>query len=931
MRKKTCFIVFHGLIFAGLLLTFSACNPLSSGRQSSTLPSNHNPGVADSSFTPSVTNDSFSTPKNTAKTSTLTGTKPSVGGTISFSIISNPQKGVLSIDSSTGAFTYTPNTNEIGIDSFTFVAMSSAGRSSSVATVFINILDTGSSDVTPPAEASALARQSPTSTPSNNTTPIIRVSVTPEAGQIVKLYTATTTAQCTSGNLVGQATGSGATIDVASTALSDGTYGFRVTTQDSFGNVSSCSTANVSYQVDTVAPDAVNAVSLYSAYTSGVSATASYTPDIILTYTGGDNAGGGGLSHFEYKLIDNDTSTTVQDWTSGGSARTFRGTGLSLTTAHNYKVQVRAVDNAGNASAALDSSTWQVVVASGTPFDGLGLPSVTTLADNTLSNTTVLNTTRSGPSQAKILTVDGSLSWDTSGHSAVFLRADQLALQPGVVISANGSDATNANGGKGGSGGGGGGNTCGGNVAGAAAGSDGASGSSGGGCGPGTGGTGTAASYNAGFTFGSGGSGTSAAGTNPGAGGTGGNANGGGGGGTAGSTAKGGGGGGGLISIVANSITGSGFIRANGGRETAGGNGSAWTGGNGGGGVIWVAAGSYTANLYDEVFGGGEGTRLGSGNQALTASAGSSLIYQLNPDGSLTQRRFMDSWGTGVATIGLTLPIPVANLPDVTTIADTTLTGPTTLDASIYTRVNPFSAKTLTVNGTVSWDTNTYSAIFMNVNQLVLGTSAVIDASGTTATGASGTGVAGKGGSGGGSGSNASGNAGGTGGTDGSPGLTFSSRAGGIGTCTRYRAGFDYGNGGTGGTAKAGGAGPGVGGAGTNACGGGGGGGSGGGAGGGPGGGGGGLVVVIANDISGTGTIKAAGGGGSTSGSNFGGGGGGGVIWIAAKTYNGGITADVSGGAAGGTGASDGSSGTAKIFKINNDGTLTQKLFSDSW
>lgn len=97
---------------------------------------------------------------------------------------------------------------------------------------------------------------------------------------------------------------------------------------------------------------------------------------------------------------------------------------------------------------------------------------------------------------------------------------------------------------------------------------------------------------------------------------------------------------------------------------------------------------------------------------------------------------------------------------------------------------------------------------------------------------------------------------------------------------------------------------------------------------GGGGGGGGGLVVIAANRITGTTTITALGGAGYSNGAGTqGGGGGGGVIWIALRSYNANITDDVSGGA----GANTGSSGTSRIFQINDDGSLTERTFGDSW
>ena len=90
--------------------------------------------------------------------------------------------------------------------------------------------------------------------------------------------------------------------------------------------------------------------------------------------------------------------------------------------------------------------------------------------------------------------------------------------------------------------------------------------------------------------------------------------------------------------------------------------------------------------------------------------------------------------------------------------------------------------------------------------------------------------------------------------------------------------------------------------------------------------------MIIANNIIGTGAVNAKGGNGGmrSFGDVCGGGGGGGVVWIAAKSYSGGLSANVTGGTSCGSGVA-GQTGSAKIFKLNNDGSLEEKTFGESW
>ncbi|MGH7195048.1 MAG: Ig-like domain-containing protein, partial [Candidatus Saccharimonadales bacterium] len=79
---------------------------------------NHGGGNA----TPTANNGSVSTTQDTAVNGTLSASD-SDGDSLTFAVVSNPSHGSVSItNSSTGAFTYTPNAGYSGSDSFTFHA-----------------------------------------------------------------------------------------------------------------------------------------------------------------------------------------------------------------------------------------------------------------------------------------------------------------------------------------------------------------------------------------------------------------------------------------------------------------------------------------------------------------------------------------------------------------------------------------------------------------------------------------------------------------------------------------------------------------------------------------------------------------------------------------------------------------------------------------
>lgn len=86
----------------------------------------------------SANNGTLGTLKNTLKAGTLSAT--GIGMPLTYNIVTPPAKGsITGLPNTTGAYTYTPNTDYIGADSFTFSVTDSSGASSSVATVLITV------------------------------------------------------------------------------------------------------------------------------------------------------------------------------------------------------------------------------------------------------------------------------------------------------------------------------------------------------------------------------------------------------------------------------------------------------------------------------------------------------------------------------------------------------------------------------------------------------------------------------------------------------------------------------------------------------------------------------------------------------------------------------------------------------------------------
>jgi len=91
---------------------------------------------------PTANNGALTTTTDTAANGTLSATDPDSGQTLTYSIVTQPTHGTVTItNATTGAYTYAPATGYAGTDSFTFKA-NDGYKDSNVATVSVTVIDT---------------------------------------------------------------------------------------------------------------------------------------------------------------------------------------------------------------------------------------------------------------------------------------------------------------------------------------------------------------------------------------------------------------------------------------------------------------------------------------------------------------------------------------------------------------------------------------------------------------------------------------------------------------------------------------------------------------------------------------------------------------------------------------------------------------------
>lgn len=221
-------------------------------------------------------------------------------------------------------------------------------------------------DTTPPAAPSALALQTPSTSPKNNTTPTIRISGV-VSGDTVALYK---DSSCSTPNLLSTGVAPGTTVDLTSSALADGAYSFYARATDPQGNASACSTATVAYTVDTVPPATPLSFILKNPASSPSKIS---TPEFTV---GGVEVGSRVIL---YKAPGCSTST------SGFVDSTAAAMDVTSTSLADgiYTMSVLLMDTAGNFSGCYSGEiTYQVDNAAPTAPTGLALQNPSTSPSN---------------------------------------------------------------------------------------------------------------------------------------------------------------------------------------------------------------------------------------------------------------------------------------------------------------------------------------------------------------------------------------------------------------------------------------------------------------------------------------------------------------------------------------------------------------------
>jgi hypothetical protein len=197
-------------------------------------------------------------------------------------------------------------------------------------------------DSTPPAAPSSLA-SSPVG-PANDNNP--EISGSAASGSTVKVYKASTTSDCTGGNLASSGSNSDTDITFASPGLTvsvadNSTTRFRATATDAAGNPSSCSSSFVDYMEDSNIP----AVPSITATNPASPSNSSTTPLVQ------------GTASADTVNVDVYTQAGCAGSPTTGSKAQFEGSGIQVTVNANQTAQLsaRARDTANNQSACSSS------------------------------------------------------------------------------------------------------------------------------------------------------------------------------------------------------------------------------------------------------------------------------------------------------------------------------------------------------------------------------------------------------------------------------------------------------------------------------------------------------------------------------------------------------------------------------------------------
>jgi hypothetical protein len=212
-----------------------------------------------------------------------------------------------------------------------------------------------------PSTPSGLTLVTPSSSPGNVTTPVIRVSgVT--SGDMITIHTSDT---CTLISAKGQGIAPGATVDLTSSALPEGSFTFYAKATDAFGNGSTCSSVSVGYTLDVVVPE-VTEVAVESGLT------------VDVTFSEVMSAGVGTAANYSLSGSGRGSLASTPTSVALVSGKTYRLTWASGEMYNGGDITIAvstAQDTAGNA---VDSSGTHVGGGIGTPPEVISILRTTT-------------------------------------------------------------------------------------------------------------------------------------------------------------------------------------------------------------------------------------------------------------------------------------------------------------------------------------------------------------------------------------------------------------------------------------------------------------------------------------------------------------------------------------------------------------------------
>ncbi|WP_287001164.1 tandem-95 repeat protein, partial [Acinetobacter sp.] len=250
---------------------------------------------------PTATTNSVTTDEDTAVTGNVVGQDVD-GDSLSYTVSSNPSHGTVSIDSATGGYTYTPNANYNGSDSFEVTVSDGKGGATTV-TVPVTVTAVNDAPVAQATTASGnedtIIAVSLSGTDVDGTVASFKLSTLPSNGSFYSNSAGTGTALTTTDVIT--ATSNGATIYFKPNADWKGTTSFQYSGTDNLGLISSANgIGNIT--VNAVADTPILTVSNVHTVNAGATIISTGSSDTVVNSGTDDSGSGVSQSNLEIEL-----------------------------------------------------------------------------------------------------------------------------------------------------------------------------------------------------------------------------------------------------------------------------------------------------------------------------------------------------------------------------------------------------------------------------------------------------------------------------------------------------------------------------------------------------------------------------------------------------------------------------------------------------